>query len=158
MKFTPTSLPEVILIDPVVFKDPRGFFFENYHLKKFTEGGIPATFVQDNHSRSVKSTLRGLHFQVNQPQGKLVRAVRGEVFDVAVDIRVGSPRFKQWTGVVFGCATACQTRRTPGCCWSQWQWQKHVPQVACGAWNNRRQREDQTRHQLVVWVLRPKPG
>lgn len=100
MKFTPTTLPEVIVIDPVVFKDPRGFFFENYHEKKFVQGGIPEKFVQDNHSSSVKSTLRGLHFQVKQPQGKLIRVVRGEVFDVAVDIRMGSPRFKQWTSIV----------------------------------------------------------
>ena len=100
MKFSPTKLPEVIIIDPLVHRDDRGFFFENYHQKKFKDGGIDAVFVQDNHSRSVKSTLRGLHFQVKDPQGKLMRCTKGEVFDVAVDIRRDSPRFRQWVGVI----------------------------------------------------------
>jgi dTDP-4-dehydrorhamnose 3,5-epimerase len=99
MKFTPTALREVLLIEPQVFKDDRGFFFEAYQQRKFEAGGITARFVQDNHSRSAQSVLRGLHFQMNKPQGKLVRVVRGRVLDVAVDIRVGSPTFKKWVGV-----------------------------------------------------------
>src|SRR4051812_20810982 len=99
MKFTPTKLSEVIVVDPRVHQDERGFFYENYHQTKYAEGGIRLPFVQDNHSRSVKNTLRGLHFQIKKPQGKLVRVVRGEIWDVAVDIRAGSPTFKQWVGV-----------------------------------------------------------
>jgi dTDP-4-dehydrorhamnose 3,5-epimerase len=101
MKFLATEIPGVILVDPDIFQDDRGFFLENYHLRKFQEGGILATFVQDNHSRSVRNTLRGLHAQCRRrPQGKLVRATEGEVFDVAVDIRRGSPTFKKWVGVL----------------------------------------------------------
>jgi len=99
MDFEPTRLPEVVLIKPDVLGDARGFFFESWHEKKFAAAGIPARFVQDNHSHSVRNTLRGLHFQISQPQGKLVRVAKGEVFDVAVDIRRGSPRFGQWVGV-----------------------------------------------------------
>ena len=99
MRFTPTALPEVILVEPDVFRDARGFFLETYHERKYAQGGIPGPFVQDNHSRSVQGTLRGLHAQVRRPQGKLVRAVQGEMFDVAVDIRRGSPRFGRWVGV-----------------------------------------------------------
>ena len=99
MKFTPTVLPEVLLIEPNVFRDDRGFFFEVYQQKKFEAGGISVRFVQDNHSRSSKSVVRGLHFQAKKPQGKLVRVVRGRVLDVVVDIRVGSPTFKKWVGV-----------------------------------------------------------
>src|SRR5215831_7313064 len=93
MRFLDTELPGVILIEPDVFRDPRGFFLETFHERKYREGGIDARFVQDNHSRSLKGTLRGLHAQEKRPQGKLVRAVRGEIFDVAVDIRRGSPTF-----------------------------------------------------------------
>ncbi len=99
MKFTPTALPEVLLVEPDVFRDDRGFFFEAYQQKKFEAAGIAVNFVQDNHSRSSKSVLRGLHFQSKKPQGKLVRVVRGRVLDVAVDIRVGSPTYKKWVGV-----------------------------------------------------------
>jgi dTDP-4-dehydrorhamnose 3,5-epimerase len=99
MEFEPTSLPEVILIKPRVFGDPRGFFFETWQQQRFAEAGIDARFVQDNHSRSSLHTLRGLHFQIQQPQGKLVRASRGEVFDIAVDNRRSSPRFGRWVGV-----------------------------------------------------------
>lgn len=99
MKFTPTSIPEVILIEPQAFGDARGFFMETYHIEKFAQGGITATFVQDNHSGSARGILRGLHYQIRQAQGKLVRAAAGEVFDVAVDIRRSSPTFKQWVGV-----------------------------------------------------------
>jgi dTDP-4-dehydrorhamnose 3,5-epimerase len=99
MKFTETSLPGVILIDPLVHSDERGFFFEVYHEKKYHDAGIKAKFVQDNHSKSVKGTLRGLHTQMRHPQGKLIRVLEGEIFDVAVDIRRGSPNFKRWVGV-----------------------------------------------------------
>jgi dTDP-4-dehydrorhamnose 3,5-epimerase len=99
MKAIPTAIPEVILFEPRVFGDERGFFFESFNQKVFDEVvGRPVIFVQDNHSRSIKGVLRGLHYQVQQPQGKLVRVVQGEVFDVAVDIRHGSPTFGQWVG------------------------------------------------------------
>ena len=99
MRFVPTALPDVILVEPDVYKDDRGFFLETYHERKYAEGGIAGPFVQDNHSRSVQGTLRGLHAQIRRPQGKLVRAVEGEMFDVAVDIRPGSPTFGRWVGV-----------------------------------------------------------
>jgi dTDP-4-dehydrorhamnose 3,5-epimerase len=99
MEFQPTRLPEVILIKPRVFSDARGHFFETWHGNTFANAGIGAAFVQDNHSHSIRNTLRGLHFQIEQPQGKLVRVYRGEVFDVAVDIRRSSPHFGQWVGV-----------------------------------------------------------
>ncbi|MCG3203640.1 MAG: dTDP-4-dehydrorhamnose 3,5-epimerase [Elusimicrobia bacterium] len=98
MKFTPTDIPGLVFIEPHVFRDERGFFFENYHQKKFAQAGIQASFVQDNHSRSVKGTLRGLHFQMSRPQAKLVRVLSGEIFDVVVDLRAGSPTFKKWQG------------------------------------------------------------
>jgi dTDP-4-dehydrorhamnose 3,5-epimerase len=100
MEFEPTRLPEVVLIKPRMFGDARGFFFETWQAREFDAAGISAQFVQDNHSHSTLHTLRGLHFQIEQSQGKLVRAARGEVFDVAVDIRRSSPRFGQWVGVV----------------------------------------------------------
>jgi len=99
VKFTPLALPEVILVEPDVHRDARGFFLETYHLEKYRAGGIPGPFVQDNHSRSVQRTLRGLHAQRRRPQGKLVRAVEGEMFDVAVDVRPGSATFGRWVGV-----------------------------------------------------------
>ncbi|MBW0171757.1 MAG: dTDP-4-dehydrorhamnose 3,5-epimerase [Hydrogenophaga sp.] len=100
MKVTPTTIPDVLLIEPKVFGDTRGFFFESFNQKAFNEAtGLDVNFVQDNHSRSAKGVLRGLHYQVQQPQGKLVRVVRGAVFDVAVDIRKGSPTFGKWVGV-----------------------------------------------------------
>ncbi|SDO29225.1 dTDP-4-dehydrorhamnose 3,5-epimerase [Vreelandella arcis] len=98
MKITETKIPAVKLIEPKVFGDERGFFMETWNEKAFREAGINATFVQDNHSRSAKYTLRGLHYQIKQPQGKLVRVTRGEVFDVAVDLRTNSPTFGQWVG------------------------------------------------------------
>ncbi|WP_405229931.1 dTDP-4-dehydrorhamnose 3,5-epimerase [Lentisalinibacter sediminis] len=98
MKFTPTTIPEVVVVEPDVFGDERGFFLESWQKKKFAEAGITEEFVQDNHSRSVRGTLRGLHYQVRQAQGKLVRVTVGEVFDVAVDIRRGSPTFGRWVG------------------------------------------------------------
>jgi dTDP-4-dehydrorhamnose 3,5-epimerase len=99
VKITPTALSEVLVVEPRVFGDDRGFFFESWNARSFAEAGIPATFVQDNHSRSARGVLRGLHYQVVQPQGKLVRVVRGSVFDVAVDIRRSSPTFGRWVGV-----------------------------------------------------------
>ncbi len=96
MRFVPTALPDVILVEPDVYKDDRGFFLETYHERKYAQGGIAGPFVQDNHSRSVQGTLRGLHAQIRHPQGKLVRAVEGEMFDVAVDIRRGSSTFGAW--------------------------------------------------------------
>ena len=100
MRFLETRLPGVWIIEPRVLADPRGFFMETYHAGKFAEAGIPTQFVQDNHSCSVRGTLRGLHYQLRHPQAKLCRVVRGEVFDVAVDIRRGSPHFGQWTGAL----------------------------------------------------------
>ena len=93
MKCTETKLPGVILVEPDVHGDPRGFFLETYHAEKYADGGVSATFGQDNHSRSKQGTLRGLHLQVSHPQGKLVRVIEGEVYDVAVDVRRGSPHF-----------------------------------------------------------------
>ena len=100
MKVTQTELPEVLIFEPRVFGDDRGFFFESFNLRVFGEAtGLEPLFVQDNHSRSRKGVLRGLHYQIRQPQGKLVRCTLGEVFDVAVDIRRDSPTFGRWAGV-----------------------------------------------------------
>jgi dTDP-4-dehydrorhamnose 3,5-epimerase len=100
VKVTPTSIPDVLVIEPKVFGDARGFFLESFNQKAFDEAvGEHVEFVQDNHSRSVKGVLRGLHYQIEQSQGKLVRAARGAVFDVAVDIRKSSPTFGQWVGL-----------------------------------------------------------
>ncbi|HHI93666.1 MAG TPA: dTDP-4-dehydrorhamnose 3,5-epimerase [Gammaproteobacteria bacterium] len=99
MKATPTSIPDVFVIEPTVFGDERGFFFESYNAKVFSElTGVKTDFVQDNHSRSARNVLRGLHYQIKQPQGKLVRVTDGEVFDVAVDLRKKSPTFGRWVG------------------------------------------------------------
>lgn len=100
MKVTPTAIPEVLVIEPKVFGDARGFFYESFNGRAFDEAvGRHVDFVQDNHSRSVKGVLRGLHYQIQQPQGKLVRVARGAVFDVAVDIRKSSSTFGKWVGV-----------------------------------------------------------
>lgn len=100
MKIFPTALPDVLIVEPKVFGDSRGFFFESFNEDKFKEmTGLTVNFVQDNHSRSQKNVLRGLHYQIKQPQGKLVRVCSGEVFDVAVDMRKSSPNFGQWVGV-----------------------------------------------------------
>lgn len=101
MKFTRLAIPDVIVFEPKVFGDERGFFFESFNQRAFEEAvGKQVSFVQDNHSKSAKNVLRGLHYQIQQPQGKLVRVVQGEVFDVAVDIRKSSPTFGQWVGEV----------------------------------------------------------
>jgi dTDP-4-dehydrorhamnose 3,5-epimerase len=94
-----TEIPGVLIIEPDVFGDSRGFFMETWHAKKYAERGLDVSFVQDNHSRSSAGVLRGLHYQLEQPQGKLVRVASGAAFDVAVDIRKGSPTFGQWVGV-----------------------------------------------------------
>jgi dTDP-4-dehydrorhamnose 3,5-epimerase len=99
MEFEPTAIADVVLIRPKVFGDPRGFFLESWEERKFAAGGINARFVQDNHSRSARNILRGLHYQIQQPQGKLVRVVTGTVYDVAVDVRRSSPTFGKWVGV-----------------------------------------------------------
>ena len=114
MKAIPTELPGVLIIEPDVHHDPRGFFLETYHQRKYVELGLPGPLVQDNHSHSVKGTLRGLHAQLERPQGKLVRAVHGEMFDVAVDIRRGSRTFGRWVGVVLSAQNFRQFWIPPG--------------------------------------------
>ena len=99
MKVTPTELPGVLIVEPQVFGDARGFFLESFHAERYAAAGIPGPFVQDNLSRSARGTLRGLHFQEPAPQGKLVQVLRGAVWDVAVDVRRGSPHFGSWVGV-----------------------------------------------------------
>ena len=98
MNIQKTAIPDVLIIEPKVFTDERGFFMETFQARKFAEHGLPQNFVQDNHSGSKRGTLRGLHYQIRQAQGKLVRVVAGEVFDVAVDLRKSSPTFGQWAG------------------------------------------------------------
>ena len=97
MKLVPTDLPGVVRVEPEVHQDSRGFFFEVFHAEKFAAQGVDVRFVQDNHSFSRRGALRGLHLQTDEPQGKLVRCLRGEIWDVAVDVRRGSPRFGRWT-------------------------------------------------------------
>ena len=99
MRLVSTDLPGVIVIEPEVFVDGRGFFLETYHGERYRQHGIEGPFVQDNHSRSVAGTLRGLHLQIRRPQGKLIRVIEGEVYDVAVDVRRGSPTFGRWVAV-----------------------------------------------------------
>ncbi len=98
MRVIPADIPAVLLIQPDVFKDPRGFFLESYHSERYAAHGIAGPFVQDNHSRSLEGTIRGLHLQVTRPQAKLIRVIVGEIFDVAVDVRRGSPTFGRWVG------------------------------------------------------------
>jgi dTDP-4-dehydrorhamnose 3,5-epimerase len=115
MKVTPTCIPDVLLIEPKVFGDDRGFFFESYNQKAFREAtGLNVSFVQDNHSKSAKNVLRGLHYQIEQPQGKLVRVTQGEVFDVAVDIRKGSKTYGQWVGLILSAENKKQLWIPPG--------------------------------------------
>lgn len=98
MKFVATSIADVIIVEPDIFSDHRGFFMETWQRNKYIAGGISSDFVQDNHSKSSQATLRGLHYQLRNPQGKLIRVISGEIYDVAVDIRQSSPTFGQWTG------------------------------------------------------------
>jgi dTDP-4-dehydrorhamnose 3,5-epimerase len=114
MKFTPTNIPDVIVIKPQIFGDARGFFFESYQDREFAEGGISATFVQDNHSGSRQGTLRGLHYQIRQPQGKLLRVIAGQVFDVAVDLRRSSPTFGKCVSAILSAENKLQFWVPPG--------------------------------------------
>jgi dTDP-4-dehydrorhamnose 3,5-epimerase len=109
-----TELPGVVILEPRVFEDARGFLFESFNKRQFGEVGLPTEFVQDNHSRSVPGSLRGLHYQLRAPQGKLVRCVRGAVFDVAADIRRGSPTFGRWVGVELSADNRRQLFIPPG--------------------------------------------
>ncbi len=112
---TPTALPEVLILEPKVFGDARGFFFESFNQRDFAQvTGLDVQFVQDNHSRSVKGVLRGLHYQIQHPQGKLVRVTQGEVFDVAVDLRRSSPNFGKWESVVLSADNHRQLWIPPG--------------------------------------------
>ncbi len=114
MEFSSTEIPAVILIETKVYEDERGFFLESYQKKKFAEAGIQADFVQDNHSASRQGVLRGLHYQIQQPQGKLVRVIAGEVYDVAVDLRRNSPSFGQWVGIKLSAQNKRQLWIPPG--------------------------------------------
>ena len=112
---TPTKLPEVLILEPKVFGDARGFFFESFNQRDFAQAtGLDVQFVQDNHSRSVQGVLRGLHYQIQHPQGKLVRVMQGEVFDVVVDLRRISPNFGQWDGVLLSADNKRQLWVPPG--------------------------------------------
>jgi dTDP-4-dehydrorhamnose 3,5-epimerase len=116
MKVTPTALPGVLLVEPIVRRDQRGYFLETYHRRKFQQAGLPEVFAQDNHSFSAaRGVLRGLHAQLRHPQGKLVRAVIGEIFDVAVDLRPDSPSFGGWVGEVLSGDNFRQLYVPPGC-------------------------------------------
>ena len=115
MRGTPTAIPDVLILEPKVFGDDRGFFYESYNQQAFQAAtGLNVTFVQDNHSKSARNVLRGLHYQVEQPQGKLVRVVQGEVFDVAVDIRKGSKTFGLWVGQILSAENKKQLWVPPG--------------------------------------------
>ncbi len=114
MEFIPTKIPEVLVIRPKVFDDPRGFFVETYRENEFVSAGVNRKFVQENHSASQRGVLRGLHYQIRQTQGKLVRAIAGEVFDVAVDLRRSSPTFRDWVGVHLSAENKHQLWIPPG--------------------------------------------
>ena len=115
MNVIKTAIPDVLLLEPKVFGDERGFFFESYNKKVLAQHvGITGEFVQDNHSRSARNVLRGLHYQIKQPQGKLLRVIAGEIYDVAVDIRKGSPTFARWVGVTLSAQDQCQLWIPPG--------------------------------------------
>jgi len=114
MQFTFTSIPDIVLIEPQLFGDERGFFMETYQFERFSAAGIPYHFVQDNHSGSRRGTLRGLHYQINQAQGKLVRVISGEIFDVAVDIRRSSTTYGRWEGQYLSAENRLQLWIPPG--------------------------------------------
>ena len=114
MNILPTRLPGVLIIEPDVYRDERGWFLETYHCDKYEEAGLSFSFVQDNCSSSVRGTLRGLHAQISRPQGKLVRVTKGEIFDVAVDIRRGSPTFAVWESVILSAENFKQLYIPPG--------------------------------------------
>jgi len=112
--FIKTDLPGAVIIEPAVFNDPRGYFLETYHAGRYAENGIKAAFVQDNHSHSIKGTLRGLHYQHKHPQGKLIYVVKGEIYDVAVDIRKKSPFFGKWVSAILSDKNKRQFYVPPG--------------------------------------------
>ena len=114
MEFTATNIPDVIVIDPIVFEDSRGFLMETWQVERFRAAGIDATFVQDVHSRSSRGVLRGLHYQVLQPQGKLIRVLQGELFDVAVDLRKSSPTYGHWVSEILSADNRRQIWVPPG--------------------------------------------
>ena len=114
MRVVPTDIPGVVIVEPDVHVDGRGFFLETYHADRYKANGIQGPFVQDNHSRSIAGTLRGLHLQLTRPQGKLVRVIEGEVFDVAVDVRRGSPTFGRFVGVTLTAGNFRQCYIPPG--------------------------------------------
>jgi len=114
VRFVPSDISSVIVVEPDVHHDARGFFLETYHADKYREGGIDVRFVQDNHSQSVRGTLRGLHLQWRRPQGKLIRVVEGEIWDVAVDVRPNSPTFRRWVAVSLSSANFRQCYIPPG--------------------------------------------
>lgn len=114
MRVIPADIPDVLLIEPDVFTDARGFFLETFHADRYAAHGMPGPFVQDNHSRSVQGTVRGLHLQLTRPQAKLIRVIVGEIFDVAVDVRVGSPTFGMWVGTTLSAESFRQYYIPPG--------------------------------------------
>jgi dTDP-4-dehydrorhamnose 3,5-epimerase len=114
MNVMPTALPGVVIVEPRVFNDRRGFFFESYHARRYADAGLPERFVQDDHARSVTGTLRGLHYQLRHSQGKLIRVLRGMIWDVAVDIRRGSPTFGRWVGAELSAENKRQLYVPPG--------------------------------------------
>ena len=114
MRVLPTDIPDVVVIEPDIHADGRGFFLETYHADRYREHGIAGPFVQDNQSRSVAGTLRGLHLQIRRPQGKLIRVIEGEIFDVAVDVRRGSPTFGRWVGAILTAENFRQMYVPPG--------------------------------------------
>ena len=114
MRVVPTAIPEILILEPDVHTDGRGFFLETYHADRYREHGIPGPFVQDNHSRSLGGTLRGLHLQLRRPQGKLIRVIEGEILDVAVDVRRGSPTFGRWVSVALTAENFKQVYIPPG--------------------------------------------
>ncbi|MCU1382537.1 MAG: rfbC [Acidobacteria bacterium] len=114
MQVTSTAIPDVLIVEPDVHADGRGFFLETYHADRYRQHGIAGPFVQDNHSRSVAGTLRGLHLQLQRPQGKLIRVIEGEILDVAVDVRRGSPTFGRWVGVSLDAESFKQVYVPPG--------------------------------------------
>ena len=114
MRVVPTAIPEILILEPDVHTDGRGFFLETYHADRYREHGIPGPFVQDNHSRSIAGTLRGLHLQLRRPQGKLIRVIEGEILDVAVDVRRGSATFGRWVSVALTAENFKQVYVPPG--------------------------------------------
>ena len=114
MRVVPTAIPDLLIVEPAIHADGRGFFLETYHADRYRQHGIAGPFVQDNHSRSIGGTLRGLHLQLRRPQGKLIRVIEGEVFDVAVDVRRGSPTFGRWVGITLTADSFRQVYVPPG--------------------------------------------